>query len=152
MVFILRKFELHHQGKCEVIEASCYYSAKRIAKDINPLADIILPNKGYPMTIFKIVRRCLPQKYNKHQYLKDGMTYDFLGQMMEQLGICVPDKIKFPSELDVRIEYITFSLRGRIIETPLAISIMKLDSVPSPERYQKFEQLLNSVGLKVEWL
>lgn len=151
-MLILRKFELHFLNEVETIEASCFWAAKRIAKEINPLAEIHLPNKGQPVKTFKIVRKCLPQKYSKHQYLKEGLTYDFCGQMMEQLGIVVPEKVKFPSELEVYIEHLTFNLRGRIIETPLCINIMKLDSVPSPERYHKFEALLKTANLKVEWL
>lgn len=151
-MLILQKYELHFQGTVETLEATCYWAAKRIAKEINPHGEIHLHNKGKPVTTFKIVRKCLPKKYTKHQYLKEGTTYDFLGQMIEQQGIIVPEKIKFPSELDMYIEYITFNLRGRICETPLAINIMKLDSVPSPEKYQKFEELLKSVNLKVEWL
>ena len=151
-MLIFKKFELHFQNTMETIEATCYWAAKRIAKEINPLADITLHNKGKPVNTFKIVRKCLPKRYTKHQYLKEGTTYDFLGQMIEQQGIIVPEKIKFPSELDMYIEYITFNLRGRICETPLAINIMKLDSVPSPEKYQKFEEFLKSVNLKVEWL
>lgn len=151
-MLILKKFELHFQNTIETIEATCFYAAKRIAKEFNPHGEIHIHNKGKPVTTFKIVRRALPQRYNKHQYLKDGTTYDFLGQMIEQMGFVLPDKIKFPSELDIRIEYITFSLRGRICETPLALQIMKLDSVPSPERYRKFEELLKQANLKVEWL
>lgn len=151
-MFLQRKFELHFQNTIEVITASCYYAAKRIAKEINPHAEIHLPNKGIPLKTFKIVRKALPQRYNKHQYLRDGLTFDFLGQMIEQQGIQIPEKVKFPSEMEVYIEYFTFNLRGRICDTPLTLNIIKLDAVPIPEKYRKFEDLMKTVNIKIEWL
>ena len=45
------------------------------------------------MNTYFIVRRLVPP-YKKHRYMRDGKMYDYLGQILVQMDIDIPEKCR----------------------------------------------------------
>lgn len=91
-------------------------------------------------TIF-LVRSLVPP-FKRHRYLHDGEHYDYLGQILLQLGHDIPEGLRFPSELNKIIPPFTFPCRGSIHDTSLTIEILKLDLLDPTTHPQKLAALL----------
>lgn len=101
-------------------------------------------------TLF-IVRSLLPP-YKRHRYLRDGEQYDYLGQLLLQLGIDIPDDgLRFPSELSKSIPPFTFPCRGSIHDTILTTNILQLDLLDPTTHPQKMGALLHPYHIQLEW-
>lgn len=96
----------------------------------------------------RIIRRLLPVKFAKNQRMSTNPRMDYLGQILYQWGHD-PGSARLPSELGLLIPYLTTELRGRIIDTALTISIVKLDTHPRDEQERKLSQLFSEVGIEV---
>ena len=92
-------------------------------------------------TLF-IVRSLLPP-YKRHRYMRDGEQYDYLGQLLIQLGHDIPDNnLRFPSELQKVIPPFTFPCRGGIHDTILTTQILQLDILDPTIPEEKLKALL----------
>lgn len=103
------------------------------------------------MQTFTILTRILPPFFKNHRYMKDGVCYDYLGQILLQKGYVIPDKCRFPSDLKQFIPPFTFNCRGVQHNTPLTMEILQLDYLEKPTHPRKLEELLKPVGIKLEW-
>ena len=80
----------------------------------------------------------------KPKYLNDGLKYDMLGQLLFQLGHDIPTKAKLPSDIGKYIEHFTISLRGKIIDSPMAIELVTASSTIHPDYlYTTFNTILS---------
>lgn len=103
------------------------------------------------MKTLYIVRSLLPP-YKRHKYLRDGEQYDYLGQILIQLGYDIPDNgLRFPSELQQTIPPFTFPCRGSIHDTILTTQILKLDKTDVSNHPQKLGALLEPFGISLTW-
>lgn len=101
-------------------------------------------------TLF-IVRSLIPP-YKRHRYLRDGEQYDYLGQLLIQLGHEIPDNgLRFPSELQKVIPPFTFPCRGSIHDTILTTQILQLDILDTTTHPQKMGDLLAPHNIRIEW-
>jgi hypothetical protein len=85
-----------------------------------------------------------------NKYLFDGSHYDFLGAILLFNGISIPEKCKFPSEMKILIPYYTYKLRGKIVDTPLTISILQFDSHPQKEALVGINRLLFPLSIELK--
>ena len=103
------------------------------------------------MKTLYIVKSLLPP-YKRHKYLRDGEQYDYLGQILIQLGYDIPDNgLRFPSELQQTIPPFTFPCRGSIHDTILTTQILKLDKTDVSNHPQKLGALLEPFGISLTW-
>jgi hypothetical protein len=85
-------------------------------------------------------------------YLFDGERYDILGCILCHLGYSLPEKSKSPADLKTVIPPFTVSYRRTYFDTPLTLSILKLDFVPSPrEAVRQAGVLLAPHGITLEY-
>ena len=103
------------------------------------------------MKTLYIVKSLLPP-YKRHKYLRDGEQYDYLGQILIQLGYDIPDNgLRFPSELQQTIPPFTFPCRGSIHDTILTTQILQLDKTDVSNHPQKLGALLLPHHILLEW-
>ena len=103
------------------------------------------------MKTLYIVKSLLPP-YKRHKYLRDGEQYDYLGQILIQLGYDIPDNgLRFPSELQKIIPPFTFPARGSIHDTVLTTQILHLDKTDASNHPQKLGALLLPHHILLEW-
>jgi len=88
-----------------------------------------------------IIRSLLPP-FKRHRYLRDGENYDYLGQILVQLGHTIPDGIRFPSELNAAIPPFTFPCRGSYHDSILTTRILQLDLLDPCTHEQRLKILL----------
>ncbi len=85
-------------------------------------------------------------------YLFDGERYDILGCILCHLGYTPPEKSKSPADLRILIPKFTLHYRKAYFDTPLTLSILKLDFVPSPrEAVRQADILLAPHGITLEY-
>lgn len=99
---------------------------------------------------FLIVRRSLPLKFTKLQYMMKDHRVDYLGQIIIQLGYN-PDNARIPSEIGEEIPYLTCEYRGRILDTEITHEILRLDSLPREQQEQRLGVILGRIGAYVEF-
>lgn len=87
----------------------------------------------------------------RHKYLRDGNYYDYLGQILVQLGYDIPDKTRTPEELKTLIPNFTFHCRGAIRDTSLTMAIIRLDNIDPIQHPQKMATLLSPIGISLTW-
>lgn len=94
----------------------------------------------------------IPKRLLKHpsMYLFDGNQYDLLGCFLLHNGIVIPEKIRFPSELKIVIPHITFKLRNKFVDSPLAIQILQLDYSPQKTALVRVNELLASIDREIQ--
>ncbi len=107
----------------------------------------MLPDKN-----IVIVRNLLPIKFYKNQKLIHKGRYCFLAQMLERWNYTIPEAARLPSDLQIIIPYLTIECRQRIVDTPLSLSILQLDTFPRHLQLQKFQSLLLKQGLTVHYV
>ncbi len=100
---------------------------------------------------FTIVYSALPKGKQRFQYLETDNYCDLLGQCIRQMGFNTEGKHRLPSDLGLHIPPFTMKVRGRIIDTPLAIAIMQLDSSPEIQKLGRFIKLMNGAGFNVKY-
>lgn len=87
----------------------------------------------------------------RHKYLRDGNYYDYLGQILVQLGYDIPDKCRTPEDLKTNIPNFTSFYRGAIRNSILSTRIMRLDNIDPTQHPQKMADLLTPIGITLEW-
>lgn len=94
----------------------------------------------------------IPKRLLKHPstYLFDGNHYDLLGCFLLHNGIVIPEKIRFPSELKIVIPHITFKLRNKFVDSPLAIQILQLDYSPQKTALVRVNELLAPIDREIQ--
>lgn len=97
-----------------------------------------------------IIRSLLPP-FKRHRYLRDGENYDYLGQILIQLGHTIPDGIRFPSELNAAIPPFTFPCRGSYHDSILTTRILQLDLLDPVTHPRKLGDLLLPHGMTLTW-
>ncbi len=102
------------------------------------------------MNTYFIVRRLVPP-YKKHRYMRDGKMYDYLGQILVQMDIDIPEKCRTPQELERTILPFTFPCRGIILNSVLTINILKLDITDPSSHPQKMAELLRPHNIELVW-
>ena len=101
---------------------------------------------------FEIVYSALPKGKQRFQYLETDHYCDFLGQCIRQMGFNTEGKHRLPSDLGLHIPPFTMKIRGRIIDTPLSIAILQLDSSPEIQKLGQFVKLMNKAGFNVRYV
>lgn len=101
------------------------------------------------MKHYHLYRSILPP-FKRHKYLREGNWYDYLGQLIAQMDTnSIPEKCRWPSDLDHAIPPFSFPLRGSICNTELTIGILRLDYTEPAFHEKKLNELLNPHGISV---
>lgn len=103
------------------------------------------------MQTYTILKRLVSHAFKKHRYMKDGVCYDYLGQILLQKGYDIPDKCRTPADLKQVIPPFTFNVRGAPHNTPLTMEILKLDCIDPIYHPEKLAELLKPYGISIEW-
>jgi hypothetical protein len=100
---------------------------------------------------FTILSSILPYRFKRHRYMKDGVCYDYLGQILLQRGYDIPDNCRTPADMKQIIPDFTFNLRGAVHNTPLTMNILALDHLDPTTHPQKLAELLRPIGIKIDY-
>lgn len=100
------------------------------------------------MSHIKIIRRRLPT--SGHKYLRNGNQFDYLGQILVQLGHDIPDKTRTPQDLGYTIPKFTYVCRNKVVNTCLSLHILGLDNKPKDLQESTLESLLPEFTF--EWI
>jgi hypothetical protein len=65
-------------------------------------------------------------------YLFDGERYDILGCILVSKGYTLPQKSKSPADLKLPIPSFTYYYRKAYFDSPLTLSILRLDFIHDP--------------------
>ena len=99
------------------------------------------------MKIISIPRIIL---YHPNKYLLNKERYDILGSILLSQGYTILEKMKFPSELKIEIQYFTKIVRSKMTDTELTIKILELDQSPQKEAVRVANQLLEKISIQVK--
>lgn len=83
-------------------------------------------------------------------YLFDGEKYDIVGAILAELGHKIPEKTKFPSNLDIVISHFTCKCKGKIIDTELTIALSRLEIHPQKNAFVEANKLLERIGIQIK--
>lgn len=97
---------------------------------------------------FVICRSILPQ-WKKHIKLQSDEGADFLGQILHQLGINCEGTHRVPSDMGIHIPPFTVNYRGRVLDSTLTLSILKLDHFPRDLREVELTKIMQEHGFKI---
>lgn len=103
------------------------------------------------MQTIKICPQLLPRYSKKFRYMASNGEFDYLGQILYQLGFNIPPNAKTPQDLDQLIPNFTFACRGTYINTVLTLRILRLDRMPKDLHKQYLIDIL-SPHYNVEWV
>lgn len=84
------------------------------------------------------------------KYLFDGQQYDFVGCILLNMGYEIQPKMKFPSELKLEIPPFTATVRRKIVDTSITLTILGLDYLPQKEAVGRINNLLAPHNIQVE--
>ena len=104
------------------------------------------------ITRVKIIVPLLPE--GKFHFLLDGHgRMDYVGQILKQLGFDFPqlDGLRVPSDLKAVVPPFSMSVRRRIIDTSLTLSLLRLDTLPRAQHYKQVEELLRP-HFSIDWI
>lgn len=103
------------------------------------------------MKTYYIIKNILPP-FKKHKYLREGETYDYIGQILVQMGYDIPDdKLRFPYELYQSIPPFVAPFRGSYHDTILTTQILHLDKLDVLTHPQKLAELLLPHNIELVW-
>ena len=105
------------------------------------------------LKVLTIYTQFLPNFNYRHVYMRDGDKFDYLGQILCQiepkLAKHFPEKMRFPSELQMVVYPFTCNLRGAYHDTCVTTEILRLDKTLSTTHETKLNEILNPHGFKI---
>ena len=91
------------------------------------------------MKIIPIPRKLLNHKQN---YIFADGKFDFIGCILFENGIDIPEKTKLPSDLKLELPLFTRIIRRRYVDTALTQKIITLDVHPQENALAEANKLL----------
>jgi hypothetical protein len=104
------------------------------------------------MKEFTIYTRFLPQHKRHHKYMNCDGQFDYLGQILTQMGHPPQEKMRFPSEMQQSIPPFCFPIRGSYLDTELTVQIIRLDYADPAFHEARLNELLNPHNMSVKFV